>query len=238
MLTVVSRFLLISLTMDAILAGVTIHKRRQALNRMSNGLGLQDAYSTTLDRIRQQGGSKSKLGMQTLMWVSHSERPLKSDELCHALGVELGMEDFDICNVPSVRSMLGCTLGLVTIDEKSSTLHLLHHTLQEYFGQHSTLFTTPHSMMAEICLTYLNFRSAWALQPTLDIVSETLPFLEYATCFWGTHATREVTERVKSSVRKRPVQSGLGSKAAGLGFFCRRLSGPIWPGCRYLQAFE
>ena len=187
----VSRFLLVSLTMDTILAEVTIH-RRQPLFRMSNGVGLQDAYNTTLNRIRQQGGSKKNLGIQTLMWVSHSRRPLKSEELCHALGVELGAEDFNTANVPSIRSVLSCTLGLVTIDEKASSLHLVHYTLQEYLGQQPTLFTTPHSMMAQICLTYLNFFQL--SDPGLIGAS----FLEYVTCFWGTHAGRsEVTGNVK-----------------------------------------
>ena len=64
-----SRFLLISLGMDAVHAGATIHQRRQALHRVANGLGFQDAYSTTLGRIREQGGSRSKLRMDALMWL-------------------------------------------------------------------------------------------------------------------------------------------------------------------------
>jgi len=84
----IPRFLLASLNMDSVLAEATIHKRRQALHRITKGIGLQDAYDTTLNRIRQQGGSKSKLGVEALMWISHCERPLRSPELCHALGVE------------------------------------------------------------------------------------------------------------------------------------------------------
>ena len=194
----VTRFLLASLDMDAILAEPTVHQRRQGLQRITKSLGLHDVYSTTLDRIRQQGGSKSRLGMQALMWISCSERPLILRELRHALGVELGAEDFSIQNVPSTRAVLGCTLGLVTIDKKSSTPRLLHFTLQEYLGQHPTLFITAHSMMAEICLTYLNCRLIRALPLTHDNASRTTPFLEYATCFWGAHAARAVTEPVKS----------------------------------------
>ena len=124
-----NRFLLVSLNMDAILSEATIYQRKQALHGMTKGLGLRDAYDTTLDRIRQQGGSKSRFGITALMWISHSERPLESQELCHALGVQLGAEDFSIQNVPSIRTVLGCTLGLVTIDEKASTPRLLHFTL-------------------------------------------------------------------------------------------------------------
>src|SRR5437588_2120423 len=85
-------FLLVSINMDAILAAPTIHQKRQALSRMAKGSGLQDAYNTTLGRIRQQGETRSKLGMEVLMWVSHCERPLKPEELGYALGVELGVE--------------------------------------------------------------------------------------------------------------------------------------------------
>jgi len=74
--------------MNAILGATTVHQKRQALDRMANGLGVQDAYNTTLDRIRQQDGGKSKLGMAVLMRVSRCERPLGWKELRHALGVD------------------------------------------------------------------------------------------------------------------------------------------------------
>ena len=179
----ISRFLLACVGMDAILAATTIHQGRQALHRMASGLDLQDAYKTTLDRIRQQDGSRSKLGMEALMWASRCERPLRSEELCNALGVELEAEDFTIDNVPSMETVLGCTLGLVIIDEKASTVRLLHFTLHEYLGEHPTLFVTAHSMMAEICLTYLNSPLVRGLQPNLYGALAASPFLEYATCF-------------------------------------------------------
>src|SRR5437660_4550860 len=142
--------------MDAILAEATVGHRRQALRRMTKGLGSQDAYHTILDRIRQQSGGKSKPRMEALIWISHCERSLNSAELCHALAVGLGAEDFNMDNVPSIRAVLGCTLGLLTFDENTSTVRLLHHTLQEDHVGHLTLFATPHSMMAETCLSYLN----------------------------------------------------------------------------------
>ena len=196
-LIVISRFLLVCLGVDEILAATTIYHKRQALDRMVNGLGLQEAYNTTLDRIRQQGRGKSNLGMATLMWVSRSERPMNWKELRHALGVDLDAGEFTIDNVPSVRTVLGCTLGLVTIDEYASTVRLLHLTLQEYLGASPTVFETPQSIMAEICLTYLNspLVKGSVLGP---YQAQEWPFFKYATCFWGKHAAREVTEGVVS----------------------------------------
>ena len=183
--------------MDAVLNDATIHQRRQTLHKMTGGFGLDDAYSTTLDRIRGQGGNRVKLGMEALMWISCSERPLKADELCHALAVEVGTTDLNTHNTPSIRTFLSCTLGLVTIDEQSSTVRLVHFTLQEYLAAHPNVFITPHSMMAEICLTYLNFQSICELSIPLDNVPSGMPLLHYASCYWGFHAKKHVTESVK-----------------------------------------
>ncbi|RPA93304.1 hypothetical protein L873DRAFT_1793731 [Choiromyces venosus 120613-1] len=190
-------FLLVSLAMDAILAQLTIYGRRQTLHRVANGVGLEYAYGMTLARIRDQNDRRSKLGMDALMWICHSQRPLAADELCHALGVEVGGEDVNIRKVPSIQTVLGCTLGLATIDEEASTVRLLHFTLHEYLGE-PTLFVSAHSRMARVCLTYLNSRLVRELPPTLDIILSITPFLKYATCFWATHASMDITEPVKS----------------------------------------
>jgi len=63
----------------------------------NTGLNLEDAYGTTLERIKAQGRKKSRLGMTALMWVCHSERPLEVQELCHALAVKIGTPDRKIC---------------------------------------------------------------------------------------------------------------------------------------------
>jgi len=183
--------------MDAVLANATIHQRRKTLDKMTTGFGLDDAYNTTLDRIREQKGDRVKLGMEALMWISLSERQLKGGELCHALGVELGTVDINIYNVPSIRTLLSCTLGLVTIDDQESTVRLVHFTLQEYLVAHPNLFTTPHLMMAEICLTYLNFQSVCELSTAFSTIPLTMPFLRYASCYWGFHAKQEMGNNVE-----------------------------------------
>jgi len=105
-LTVISSFLLVSLNVGAILSELTLHRRRGKLDEMSKGEGLGDAYAATLSRVQAQPKSRSKLGIQVLMWVSHSERPLRVDELCHALGVEEGSSDLNIRNIPRIETLL------------------------------------------------------------------------------------------------------------------------------------
>ena len=119
------------------------------------------------------------------MWISHSERPLKALELCQALGVERGDTDLNAGNIPTIETVLRCSLGLITIEASSSTVRLVHFTLQEHLSNVSSLFHSPHSMMAEICLTFLNFPRIRDLS-TLYSPSIGAPFVGYASCFWGT----------------------------------------------------
>ena len=190
------RFLLVSLSIAAILGEATIHKRREKLNVMTNGLGLDGAYNATLDRIKGQGKGKSALAMAALMWISYSERPMHIGELCDALAVETGSRDMECDNIPAENTLLASCLGLVTVDE-SSTVRLVHFTLQEYFNSHSEHFENPRSTMAEVCLTYLNFDSINALSHSLDKAPVETRLLRYASSYWGLYARSGLTESVK-----------------------------------------
>ena len=176
---------------------MTIRQRRKKLEEMTLGDGLNDAYTATLSRLKAQKGYKSVLGMNVLMWVLYSERPLRSEELCHALGVEIGSSDLDQENVLALRTLLSSCLGLVTVEASSSTVRLVHFTLQEHLSRDPTLFQSPHSTIAEVCLTYLNFGCIRDLSPTLYSAPATTPFLEYASIYWGRHGRRAMTESIK-----------------------------------------
>ena len=194
---IVFRFLLVSLNIEAILGEVTIHQRRKKLKEMTQGNGLGDAYTATLGRLKAQKGNKSILGWKVLMWVLYSERPLRADELCHALGVETGSTDLNMENVLELRILVASCLGLVTVEASSSTVRLVHFTLQEHLLSNPTLVHSPHSAIAEVCLTYLNFRCVWDLSPTLWPAPATTPLLEYASVYWGRHTRRGMTENIK-----------------------------------------
>jgi len=165
---------------------------------MTNGLELGDVYGATIERIRGQDGDKSRLGMTTLMWISHAERPLQADELCHALAVQLGSTDFDVGNVPSISTLVSCCQGLITVDKKASTVRLIHLTLQEYLSAHPDIFSRPHSAMAEICLTYLNSQQLKPLSTGPSPNTRNTPFLEYCSVYWGVHAKRELSDCARS----------------------------------------
>jgi len=161
---------------------------------MGDGLGLGDAYETTLERIRVQEGEEAKLAMTTLMWICHSERPLRVDELCHALAVEIGSTHFNSDNIPAIETLLACCQGLITVDREASTARLAHHTLREYLSTHRNLFPRAHLEMAETCLTYLNSDQVKALPAKRQPDPPIMPFLKYSSRYWGIHAKRELSD--------------------------------------------
>jgi len=189
----VYRFLLVSLSIETILGETTIRRRREKLKQMSKGQNVGDVYTATLERISAQGEDRARLGMDAIMWIAYSLRPLSPDELSQALGVEIGSTDLDNDNSPSIRTILNCGLGLVTVDSSSSKVRLVHFTLQEHILSNPTLFHNPHSMVAEVCLTYLNSRCIRDLSPALRPLPPTTLFLEYASRYWWEHCRRETS---------------------------------------------
>ena len=77
-----SGFLLASLHIEAILRETTIARRRKKLKSVEDEADLRDAYGATPERIKAQGGEKTKLAITTRTWICHLERPLHVDELC------------------------------------------------------------------------------------------------------------------------------------------------------------
>ena len=146
-----------------------------------------------MNRIKAQGGHKSRLGTTALMWISHSERQLGVEELCQALAVEIGSTDYNSHDAPSIQTVLSCCQGLVEVD-KGSTVRLIHHRLLEYLVSHCDLFQSPHSTIAETCLSYLNSQQIMALSGSSTQSTQHLPFLEYSSLYWGAHLKKDFSD--------------------------------------------
>ena len=182
-----------------ILQETALHRRREKIGTITVSLGLADVYDAIIGEIKAQQEDKARLGISALMWVSHSERPLKADEICHALAVEIGSADIKTDNVPSIWSVIDCCQGLVTVGEESSTIRLIHFTLKEYLCDNAHLFSRTHSKMAETCLTYLNFQTIKNFcAGDFPISPGMLPFLEYSSLYWGIHMQIELSDSARS----------------------------------------
>jgi len=196
------RFLLVSLNIEAILQESTIYRRRERLGKITGGLGLGDAYGATIERIKAQDGDKSRLGITALMWISHAQRPLRADDLCQALAVELGSTNFNFDDIPSITTLVSCCQGLITVDSWASTARLIHFTLQEYLSTSPDIFSRPHATMADIYLTYLNSAQLKAIRADCAPDISEMPFLKYCYLYWEAHARKELSDHARSLALK------------------------------------
>ncbi|CCX10850.1 Similar to Inversin; acc. no. Q9Y283 [Pyronema omphalodes CBS 100304] len=158
-------FLLPALQIQAVLDQTTISKRRKALQKMP--IELDSAFEDTIRRIRNQKSEQATQAMDVLKWTFLSERQLSVTELRHALAVTVTPEEsfspqetLDWDNFPSEKSLFNWCLGLVILDEETSTVRLVHKSLQDYLQrqhQDGKIFQNGHSEIAYTCLKYMYF---------------------------------------------------------------------------------
>jgi hypothetical protein len=126
---------------------------RTALKELSSN-AYDDAYNDAMKRIEGQLAGEKKLAKQVLSWITCAKRPLTTSEVEHALAVELGELQFDEENLSPIEDMVSVCAGLVTVDEESTIIRLVHYTTQEYFERtQKNWFPDAEINVAVICVT-------------------------------------------------------------------------------------
>ena len=153
---------------------------------------LQGVYAQTIARIENQSGSRSRLGMKALLWVFQAVRPLKLDELLDALAIRSEQNTLNPKYRPTKKLLLSCCMGLITIEEESSNVRLVHYTIQEYLqAAAETLYPDGEEQVAMACMKYLmtdNLREGpYARERHIRQCVESYPFVKYAATYWGFH---------------------------------------------------
>ena len=177
----------------------TKSKRRKALERLPTDL--YDSFQGVIVRIREcLSASQAELGLRVLMWLHFAYRPLKLEELQHALAVEKSDTEFDADNIPSQKALLDCCLGLVIVDEETSIVRFVHYTLEQFFRKLAGVeFPNGYSSIAETCLTYLTFgklRQHFTLAMSPSGRTHKYPFLNYAALHWGTYVKHQCNDNL------------------------------------------
>ncbi|KAK5056146.1 hypothetical protein LTR84_012699 [Exophiala bonariae] len=175
-----------------------------ALNQLSTGSdAYYHAYDECMVRIRGQAPDLSVLAMQALSWITFAKRPLTTTELRHALGVEIGKAKFDERNLSDIEDIQSASAGLVTIDDESSIIRLVHYTTQQYLEQtQDTWFPDAHNDISNTLLTYLTFdifkTGTCSNQKAYASRLKTNPLYEYAAKNWGHHVCVSLNETMQS----------------------------------------
>ena len=187
-----SRFLLPSLQVDNILGQTNPRQVREALRTLPSAL--VDHLDLTMERIKSQdsqGQPRTDLAMDVLMWLSHVKRPLTVNEMQHAIATISGMDRLVELTDPSFFTE--CCFGLVTIDTATSTIRLVHLSINEYLQERAKiLFPSAHGELAITCLTYLSLNNFYnvklSTQDDCKELSSKFHILDYAVSYWGVHA--------------------------------------------------
>ncbi|KAK2797440.1 hypothetical protein FQN51_008473 [Onygenales sp. PD_10] len=119
---------------------------------------LADAYEQAMERIKGQKSGLEKLAIRVLSWITCATRPLTISELQHALAIRVGKLKLDEGDMSHIEDMASVCLGLVTVDEESNIIRLVHYTTQEYFERTwEHWFPNAHTDITESSVTYLSF---------------------------------------------------------------------------------
>src|SRR6187549_3428053 len=119
---------------------------------------LSQAYDQVMDRIRGQEPGFRELAEKSLSWITCAKRPLTTVELRHVLAVEVGEPELDEDNLPQTEDIISVCAGLVTVDEESRIIRLVHYTTQEYFERtQKQWFPYAEADITTTCVTYLSF---------------------------------------------------------------------------------
>ncbi|UKZ78532.1 hypothetical protein TrVFT333_006275 [Trichoderma virens FT-333] len=221
-------FLLARFHLDSLKGKTKPKEITNALQKLATGSdAYEQVYNETMLRIVSQYKEQAQLAKSVLSWVTFAKRPLTVVELRHALGVEHGESTFDEQNMPDIELMVSVCAGLVTIDNDSNIIRLVHYTAQEYFQQaHDTWLREPQAEITTTCITYLSYK---VFEPETgdnydDFVAcnNAHPLYDYASKYWSYHARED-------SVLRADVMAFLEDRVK-IGSHCKILKsfrGPI-----------
>jgi ankyrin repeat protein len=157
-----------------------------------------------MERIKAQDTDSRELAERILSWIICTKRHLTILELQHALAVEVGKPEFDEGNLTQIEDMVSVCAGLVTVDEETDIIRLVHYITQEYFKQtQDQWFPNAENNIIAICVTYFSFsvfESGFC--ETNAEFEERLrlnPLYDYAARNWGYHgrtASAEVEQLI------------------------------------------
>lgn len=211
---ILSRFLLARLFVQTLKYKTNVRGLLDAIENLPPTINEQ--YRVTWRRIEEQNPNHRSLARRILSWLSHAMRPLKVQELRHALAVKQGDKAIDIESLEAEDLFLLCCHGLVSIERRTQIIRLVHYSAQQYLDDNRfSLFPDAQAEILQTCLTYLSFnefrrgRCAFesfdpehvnsfgngkqiAKRRFLPNRLLNFPFLQYAASNWGRHASGEV----------------------------------------------
>jgi hypothetical protein len=158
-----------------------------------------------MERICNQDEDDAKLAKRVLSWISYALRPLTTKEIQHAIAVEPGEKELDEEALPDEELLISVCTGIVTIDQESNIIRLVHYTTQEYFERNRVnIFPDGQTSITMTCLTYLSFDvftdGYCSSDEQMEARLKENPLLHYAAQHWGHHAIGGPEQTIMSPI--------------------------------------
>ncbi|KAJ3578051.1 hypothetical protein NPX13_g2512 [Xylaria arbuscula] len=186
--------LLASLQLSTISRSTTRASALKKLERLPTTLG--DSYDRTLDRVEGQDLERRTLAYHVFQWLTYAKRALTVTELQYAISVEEGQSGINADAMPPEEIITQVCMGLVTVDQGTRSVRLIHFSVREHFEkcfERPTVgsFTIRKDMIVNKCLTVLLFKELEEGRGQL------YPMLSYAADYWTYHAGSNSSDTTK-----------------------------------------
>ncbi|KAK1493618.1 hypothetical protein CCUS01_02919 [Colletotrichum cuscutae] len=158
---------------------------------------LNDLYRHAINSILEKRKPLKERALMALMWITNSRRPLSKMELLEALSLKLKRNGIGSSQRLNSDYQI-CRQCADLINETGGFYYLIHGSLEDYLLSNSValsdyreLQSQAHDIIAEACLSYLNFddfQKNRALAPSeVFRLQQQYPLLHYASSQWGGH---------------------------------------------------
>ncbi|KAM5361879.1 hypothetical protein ACJZ2D_012824 [Fusarium nematophilum] len=211
-------FLLARLHLNYLVDKESVMVLKKALAALPTGSSAYDeAYLSAMERIERQYPGGRQLAKDVLAWLTFAKRPLQVAELRAAVVIQEADSNLDEESLVDIDDMVSVCAGLVTVDERSQTVSLIHYTTQEYLERtRADWRPDADAAIATSCLTYLLFPAFDVEFSEVDEDSpgeradgQLYPLLDYSKEYGALHARLAISEppavaRFFSSESKMP----------------------------------
>ncbi|EPS42586.1 hypothetical protein H072_3388 [Dactylellina haptotyla CBS 200.50] len=194
-------FLLVQLRLDSLNNKASPSAVRNALKTQATGTNAYDAaYRDAIETISIEADGTPEV-MKALSWIVRAKRQLTTQELGDAIAVETGTKELDRSKIPAIVFLVSKFRGIVTIEQTSGIIRLVHHTAQEFFDRTwMSWFPRADLIIGYSCLTYLLYDDfkAGVCGTTEGLAKrmEEYALYNYAANNWGNHKSVDGSELV------------------------------------------
>ena len=158
----------------------------EALDRLPQNL--HAAFEDTIQRIKRQSETRSRIALQALTLICRARRPLVLNELVDALAFRPQLVTVSPNHRPPRKAVLDSCHGLVTVDEESQIIRLVHYSVYSFLQGAEEDLIRDERFIAKLCVEYQMLQpfTLGSCQDGDEIMNRLnhCPFIGYAARYW------------------------------------------------------